>query len=400
MIVKNEEQNIGPCLDSVNNLFDEVIIVDTGSTDATLNIIRNSGAKVVDFPWRDDFAAARNEAMRHARGDWVFWMDADDRLDEENRRKLRKLLSELPQELVGYTIKYLCLPDPETGTATIIDRPRLLPNRAEVRWEYRVHEQVRFGHGVPKDWLRSTDIVIHHVGLQDIHLRKKKLERNLRLLEMEYQQRPTDPFILFYLGSTYLEKNAPQKALGFLQAGLDLAEPTDVLTRKFYALIAQCYRLLEKHEEARQICQSGLGIFPRDSEILFQKGLALQKLGNKTESISCLLQLVEGNDGTYRSGADTGIRGCKAHHNLAILFQETEQWDEAEKHWHLALEYEPGFLPSLVGLGEFYIRRSRGGKLHDVLIKLANHPHGKKEHAILKVRKLIAEKDYGAGVSG
>jgi glycosyltransferase involved in cell wall biosynthesis len=73
----------------VADIVDEIIIVDTGSTDKTVELAKSRGAKVFHFPWIDDFAAARNEALRHATGDWIFWMDADDRLDEENRDKLR-----------------------------------------------------------------------------------------------------------------------------------------------------------------------------------------------------------------------------------------------------------------------------------------------------------------------
>src|SRR5207244_2007812 len=75
MIVKNEERHLGGCLPSVHDLVDEIIVVDTGSTDRTKEIAAWFGAKVVDFVWQDSFAAARNESLRHATGDWVLWLD-------------------------------------------------------------------------------------------------------------------------------------------------------------------------------------------------------------------------------------------------------------------------------------------------------------------------------------
>src|SRR5438105_10083516 len=110
MIVKNEEANLPACLESVRDLFHEVIVVDTGSTDRTKEIAAGFGARVFDFPWVDNFAAARNAALEHATGDWIFWMDADDRLDEDNRGEMARLLSKLPAEMVAYSMKCLCLP--------------------------------------------------------------------------------------------------------------------------------------------------------------------------------------------------------------------------------------------------------------------------------------------------
>ena len=93
MIVKNEEATLAACLASVADLVDEMIVVDTGSTDRTRDVAGQGGARVVDFAWVDDFAAARNESIRHATGDWIFWLDADERLDEANREKLRAVVS-------------------------------------------------------------------------------------------------------------------------------------------------------------------------------------------------------------------------------------------------------------------------------------------------------------------
>jgi len=85
LIVRNEEHSLGRCLDSVQGLADEIVVVDTGSTDGTREVAAGRGARVFDFPWCDDFAAARNETLRHATGRWVLWLDADEYFDEANR---------------------------------------------------------------------------------------------------------------------------------------------------------------------------------------------------------------------------------------------------------------------------------------------------------------------------
>jgi len=167
--------------------------MDTGSTDRTREIARAAGAQVFNFPWVDSFAAARNESLRHATGDWIFWMDADDRLDETNRQRLRTLFSGIKDENAAYVMKCLCLPDPTTGAATVVDHVRLLRNRPDLRWRYRVHEQILPAVRRAGGDVRWSDVVIHHAGYQDAAVRRRKLDRDLRLLHLENAEHPNDP---------------------------------------------------------------------------------------------------------------------------------------------------------------------------------------------------------------
>src|SRR5262249_3911812 len=133
---------IEACLRSAAGLFDETVVVDTGSTDRTREIAAALGAKVFDFAWCDSFAAARNACLEHASGDWIFWLDADDRLDDANREKLRALLAGLGTHNTAYSMKCVCLPDPVSNSTTVVDHVRLFRNHPRLRWEYRVHEQI------------------------------------------------------------------------------------------------------------------------------------------------------------------------------------------------------------------------------------------------------------------
>src|SRR5438445_13689656 len=105
MIVKNEETRLPACLESASDLFDEVVVVDTGSSDNTKEVALRYGVRVYDFHWVDSFAAARNEALRHATARWIMWLDADDRLDQENRERLRTGFDGLGDEMAAYAVK-------------------------------------------------------------------------------------------------------------------------------------------------------------------------------------------------------------------------------------------------------------------------------------------------------
>src|SRR5713101_2836499 len=102
VIARNEQATLPVCLRSVAGLFPDIVLVDTGSADRTKEIAAQFWPRVFDFPWCDDFAAARNESLRHAIGDWAFWLDADEHLDDANRAKLGDLLASLKDENAAF----------------------------------------------------------------------------------------------------------------------------------------------------------------------------------------------------------------------------------------------------------------------------------------------------------
>ena len=218
IIVRDEEKNLPACLESVRGIFDEIVIVDTGSTDRTVEIARSFGARVFDFVWVDDFAAARNAALARATGDYAFWLDADDVVDPTKRQKLEQILRRLRKgHHVAYVVRCACDPSPDgTGGDTVVDHIRLFPLREGVRWTYRVHEQILPAlrrANIPVEW---TDLTVRHTGYVDQALRSRKLDRDTRILMQELEARPDDPFTLFNLGSIAGERKDWNAALGFL----------------------------------------------------------------------------------------------------------------------------------------------------------------------------------------
>jgi len=109
MIVRDNEDTIEACLASVRPWVDEIIVVDTGSLDRTPEICRRFGAQVYNFPWCDDFSAARNESLKYATGDWIFWMDSDDIMPPDQGRLLRELvLRQHAHNCLGYVLQVHC----------------------------------------------------------------------------------------------------------------------------------------------------------------------------------------------------------------------------------------------------------------------------------------------------
>ncbi|HEV8058264.1 MAG TPA: glycosyltransferase [Gemmataceae bacterium] len=359
MIVKNEEHNLPACLESIAGLVDDIVIVDTGSSDATKAVAERYGARVFDFPWVDSFAVARNESLRHAKGDWIFWMDADDRLEESSRPLLKQLFADLRPGVMAFSMKCLCVPDPSHPSPTVVDHIRLFPNQPQIRWHYRVHEQILPSVRAAGGNVCFAPIVIRHVGYKDPALRWHKLERDLRLLKLDHDEKPDEPFNLFNLGCVYQELGATDEALRCLHGSLERSQPTDSIVRKLYALIAGCHRQLGQPEQALAACTAGRVHYPDDAEILFHEGLVRRELHDAAGSEAAFLRLLSGQEKAHFASVETSLRGSKARHNLAVLYLEQGRLAEAEAQWRAALAVEPDYGPGWLGFGEICLQQRR-----------------------------------------
>ena len=183
MIVRDNEGTIRPCLESIRPWVDEMIVVDTGSTDRTPEICRELGARVEHFPWCDDFSAARNESLKYARGEWIFWMDSDDTVPADCGRKLRELVEcEHSGAILGYVMQVHC-PGSQAGDLTVVDHVKLFRNRPDLRFEFRIHEQILPAIRRANGEVGWTDIYVVHSGSdQSPAGQQRKLERDFRIL--------------------------------------------------------------------------------------------------------------------------------------------------------------------------------------------------------------------------
>ncbi|MEM5609555.1 glycosyltransferase family 2 protein [Bacillus thuringiensis] len=159
LIVKNEEQTLNNCLSSVKGIPDEIIIVDTGSTDRTKEIARKWTSHVYDFEWIDDFSAARNASFQYATKDYILWLDADDVLEQEQSRKLKQLKESLSEGVDAVSMKYLMLNSEEKGITSYTTRLRLVKREKGFKWKGIVHEDLAINQAYT---CLQSDICITH----------------------------------------------------------------------------------------------------------------------------------------------------------------------------------------------------------------------------------------------
>lgn len=176
MIVKNEEKTLANCLNSVKDIADEIIIVDTGSTDKTKEIARNFTNKIYDFQWIDDFSAARNFAFEKAQMDYQLWLDADDIIDNENRQKLKNLKGNLSQDIDVVMMWYNTGFDADGNVTFRYYRERLLKQSRNFRWAEPIHECIPYFGKV----IYSDISITHRKDYSETSVEK---DRNLKIYE-------------------------------------------------------------------------------------------------------------------------------------------------------------------------------------------------------------------------
>ncbi len=399
MIVKNEEARLGACLESAADLFDEIVIVDTGSTDKTKEVASRFRVRLADFPWCDSFAAARNECLRFAKGRWIMWLDADDRIDRENHAKLRKLFEKLGDGMGAYAMRVRSVMDSAGSAFRLLDQVRLFKNHPSVRWDYRVHEQTLPAVNRAGGHVRWTDIVIDHVGYQDVSVRRGKLERNLKLLELDHAERPDDAFTLFNLGWTLMDLGRMQEALAHMEHSLETAASDASIVRKLYHLIAVARRQLGQKELAREKCREGLTRFSDDTELLLEEAMILLEGKNFAEAEPNLLQLVESTPAPYFGSSDEGVRGYRTRHILASNYLDHQRPSEAEVQWRMTNSDQPKFLPAWLALGEMYLKQERWEALKQLTTDLERVAGARFEATMLRTRGHYARREYRDAVN-
>lgn len=217
MIVKNEEKYLRGCLESVKDIADEIVIVDTGSTDKTLEIAEKFNANIFHFDWIDDFSAARNFALSKSNGNWILYLDADERLSPDSVRELKTIINKQDKLGINCTVTNL---DDYTGNVRKMNYIRLFRNADKIHFEGKAHEQIQNSLVKSGYKIIRSDIEIIHYGynLPKEEL-KHKAERNLKLLLSDYET-TKNSYCAYQLANTYSVLDEHGKAIRFYKEAL------------------------------------------------------------------------------------------------------------------------------------------------------------------------------------
>jgi len=214
LIVKNEQKHLERCLSSIQGQVDEIVVVDTGSTDQTLAIAEAHGAKIGHFQWCDDFSAARNASLDLATGHWALWIDADEEVTPDSWKMIAEGL--MRPQFGGYHVRIVNFMGDGSGKRQYVHSPvRLFRLHPEIRFTGRIHEQIK--PAIDQLGLQTATLEgvrLNHYGYSDADMEEKaKLQRTISMLERELEELPDDAFQIFNLANAYRVAGQPEQTI-------------------------------------------------------------------------------------------------------------------------------------------------------------------------------------------
>jgi tetratricopeptide (TPR) repeat protein len=349
-IALNEEESLPQCLNSVNNVVDEMVVLDTGSSDRTVEVAQSLGASVYPFEWCNDFAAARNEALKYVRGEWVLVLDADEVLNPE-------VVPQVQQAIAQENYLVVNLVRQEIGAA---QSPYSLTSRL-----FRKHPELKFSHPyhamvddsaialIQKEphWqiVSLSPIAIFHYGYQpDTIAAKGKFKRAREVMEAFLATHPEDAYTGNKLGALYLQEGRIQEGIQLLEnAAASQTIDAPILFELHYHLGNGYTRLSDPNQAAQHY-----------QEALKQPILPQLKLG-AYNNLGSLLQAAgefELAEKIYQEALKIDSSFAIAHYNLGMTYKAQGNFKDAIAAYEQAIQLNPHYAPAYQNLGVVWLK--------------------------------------------
>ncbi|MEE4567360.1 glycosyltransferase [Paenibacillus polymyxa] len=335
MIVKNEQEYLRRCLDSVKDKVNQIVIVDTGSTDETVNIAKEYTNEVYHMDWTNNFAAARNESIKYATTEYILVLDADEYLEES---------ADLQKEIASGADYYFT----KIHNIMSFDRAlnhlaiRIFSNNKELYYQNRLHEHLNIMDEGIDFKSGQAGLIIMHTGYTDEMMEgREKAKRNLPLMLKEVEENPT-VYNLFNMGRTYMWVGKYEKAIPFLQRAYPMSKN---LTIAPDLVITLCRSLgeMKRYDEALQILQEATIVYPNEVDLLHLQGLYFMEIGYYRDAIVTMTKCLEiGDQGiTFTEGNGSYI----AHFRLAEWYESRNDLVKSYEHILEAFKLKNDFVP-------------------------------------------------------
>ncbi|WP_438435486.1 tetratricopeptide repeat-containing glycosyltransferase family 2 protein [Gorillibacterium sp. sgz500922] len=339
MILKNEESVIARCLDSVAGIVDEIVIVDTGSEDRTIEIARNYTDSIYSFEWINDFAAARNYASAQAHGEWILIMDADEFVDRENLQDVIQAIRQAPEEDDSYSVKIFNFVGTYGEQVFQHSNIRIYRNHRGIRFERSIHEQL-----VAEDHelgYQDCGLILYHSGyLNKTVDEKKKGERNAPLVKKELEVSRHKGFDYFNLGNEYFSANKIEEALDAFKQAYTHKKAFEYSWIGICVIqMINCLIRLERYQDALDIIRDGEKIWTRTADFPCLKANVYLLQDRYEDAEEVLKQLLFYKDLYNQPILNVEFTMSYPHKLLGILYAKKKDYANSAKSFINALQF-------------------------------------------------------------
>ena len=346
MIVKNEEPFLDECLTSVEGAVDEICIVDTGSTDRTLEIARKHGAKIGFFEWTGDFATARNKSIEMATADWILILDADEHITEESKKELRRISRE--KHHIGHALLIENLLGNEAGDGSQMAMIfRFFQNRPDMRYVGLIHEQIATAADKTGLSYGVSSVRIIHKGYLNQYLEERdKHQRNLKILIEQEKDEPNNPYCHFNLGQTYKLLHQNEEGERHYARSLELLEQNNTEFNvpyygSLYFSYTELLRDMERFDEALAMAEEGIAKFPASADLQFTRGNILLQMGRYQDALKAFEGCRKYAGQVFAGGTDPGTSTYKATNAIGVCYSKLGKNALAKQYFKRALREWP-----------------------------------------------------------
>lgn len=322
MIMRDEEEHLSRCLTSVQGVVDEIVIVDTGSVDRSIEIAESFGVRVVHEDWAGDFAAPRNTSIDAATGDWILVLDADEELIDGAR--LRDLLHD--EDVEGYCLREVNFIGEERGIESVVNSAfRLFRNKPAYRYSGALHEQI-MGTVDPEGGVctRFVGIEIHHYGyLEPTNRAKEKTDRNMAIVMEEVRRKPKDSFTLFNAGVEFQRIGDFETGLTYFRRSFaELASLKAYYASLLLRNIVASLNSLERWDEALDVLADSLQAYPDFTDLHYLQGQIHSSRREYRAAVKSFRRAIDlGDHGGDRYLAQAGMGSFYSWHSLGVLHE-------------------------------------------------------------------------------
>ncbi|CCO09053.1 glycosyltransferase family 2 protein [Desulforamulus hydrothermalis] len=343
MIVKNEANYLDDCLSRVKDLVDEIIVVDTGSSDDTIKIARNYHAKIFSYDWAGDFSKARNYSLDQASGDWIIYLDADEELLLNEKSTLHNLINQTATD--GYYFVIISPTDDNPASQQLRSSSlRLFRNHPLYRFQGAIHEQIIpaiLAHK-PDAKLVKTDIAILHHGYKNTNIENKnKCMRNLEIARQQVEQYPGNNFYRYNLGVALYQINDLKGALTEWQKVIETLDYTAGYAPNLLRNYIICLILTMQHKKALQTAEKAIRLYHDYTDLYYLKGQALEKSKEFLLAEEAYKHCLVLGEAPSHYVSTIGLGSYFPLGRLANLMETCQRYEEAVMYYCQAFKCQP-----------------------------------------------------------